>query len=52
MVARIQSSSNTTQQRLKNTEWRYNMGWIGSPIIIMIVAFIISLYKGGGGTSQ
>ena len=32
-------------------EWRYNMRWVGSLIIIMIIAFIISLYK-GGGTSQ
>jgi hypothetical protein len=33
-------------------EWRYNMGWIWSLIIIMAFAFIISLYKGGGGASQ
>lgn len=33
-------------------EWRYNMGWVWSLIIIMAITFIISLYKGGGGTSQ
>lgn len=32
--------------------WRYNMRWVGSLIILMTISFIISLYKGGGGTSQ